>query len=125
MREELFRRMVFNILMDNTDDHERNHCVRLNFDGYHVLAPAFDVLPALQNLGHQFLSVGAKGSESTLENALSELSEFGIKRHRAIELIQAVARAVDRWSRHFEQFGVGSTDMEQLGASIDGDSLKF
>jgi serine/threonine-protein kinase HipA len=29
MREELFKRMVFNILMDNTDDHERNHCVRL------------------------------------------------------------------------------------------------
>jgi hypothetical protein len=33
MHEELFKRMVFNILMDNTDDHERNQCVRLNFDG--------------------------------------------------------------------------------------------
>jgi serine/threonine-protein kinase HipA len=125
MREELFKRMVFNILMDNTDDHERNHCVRLNFDGYHDLAPAFDVLPTLQNLGYQSLSVGAHGSASTLENALTELSEFGIKRPRAIELIQAVARAVDGWSRHFEQYGVCSADREQLGASIDRDSLRL
>jgi serine/threonine-protein kinase HipA len=125
MREELFKRMVFNILMDNTDDHERNHCVRLNFDGYHDLAPAFDVLPTLQNLGYQSLSVGAHGSASTLENALTELSEFGIKRPRAIELIQAVTRAVDGWSRHFELIGVCSADLEQLGASIDRDSLRF
>ena len=111
MREELFKRMVFNILMDNTDDHERNHCMRLNFDGYHDLAPAFDVLPTLQNLGYQSLSVAAHGSESTLDNALTELSEFGIKRPRAIELIQAVARAVDGWPRHFEQHGVCSADM--------------
>ena len=48
MREELFKRMVFNILMDNTDDHERNHCLRLGFDGYYDLAPAFDVVPTLR-----------------------------------------------------------------------------
>lgn len=65
MREDLFKRMVFNILMDNTDDHERNHCVRLGFDGYYALAPAFDVLSTLQNLGYQSLSVGARGAEST------------------------------------------------------------
>ena len=45
--------MVFNILMDNTDDHERNHCLRLSLDGYYELAPAFDVVPTLQNMGYQ------------------------------------------------------------------------
>jgi serine/threonine-protein kinase HipA len=97
---------------DNTDDHERNHCVRLNFDGCHDLAPAFDVLPTLQNVGYQSLSVGAHGAASTLENALTELIEFGIKRPCAIELIQAVARVVDGWSRHFDQHDVCSADME-------------
>jgi serine/threonine-protein kinase HipA len=125
MREELFRRMVFNILMDNTDDHERNHCVRLGFDGYYELAPAFDVVPSLQNLGYQALSVGAAGAESTLENALSELSEFGLKRPRAIELTQAVARTVAQWARHFTQQGVCPADMALLEASIDRDALKF
>jgi serine/threonine-protein kinase HipA len=125
MREELFQRMVFNILMDNTDDHERNHGVRLGFDGYYELAPAYDVVPSLQNLGYQALSVGARGAESTLENALSELSEFGLKRPRAIELVQGVARAVDQWARHFTQQGVCPADMAQLEASIDRDALKF
>jgi serine/threonine-protein kinase HipA len=124
MREELFKRMVFNILMDNTDDHERNHCLRLGFDGYYELAPAFDVVPTLLNLGYQSLAVGSKGAESTLENALSELSEFGIKKPRAIELTQAVARTVDQWSLHFTRYGVCEADMEQLRASIDRDALK-
>jgi len=52
MREELFKRMVFNILMDNTDDHERNHSICLNLDGYYDLTPAYDVVPTLQNMGY-------------------------------------------------------------------------
>jgi serine/threonine-protein kinase HipA len=125
MREELFKRMVFNILMDNTDDHERNHCLRLGFDGYYALSPVYDVVPTLQNLGYQALSVGVRGAESTLENALSELSEFGIKKPRAQALITEVARAVDQWPQHFLRHGVCQADMEQLAASIDRDALKF
>ncbi|MDA8444927.1 type II toxin-antitoxin system HipA family toxin [Paracidovorax valerianellae] len=123
-REELFQRMVFNILMDNTDDHERNHCLRLGFDGYYELSPAFDVVPTLQNMGYQAMVVGRHGAESTLENALTDLSEFGITRARAVELIQAVARTVDQWPQHFARQGVGAQDMELLHASIDRDALK-
>ncbi len=125
MREELFQRMVFNILMDNTDDHERNHALRLDFDGYYALSPAYDVVPSLQNLGYQALIVGASGSESTLENALSELSEFSIKKPRAIELIRQVARTVDQWPQHFAQHGVCPADMDLLHASIDRDPLRL
>lgn len=123
-REELFQRMVFNILMDNTDDHERNHCLRLELDGYYALCPAFDVVPTLQNMGYQAMAVGRHGAESTLDNALTELSEFGLQRARAIELIQAVARTVDQWPQHFAAHGVSAHDMEVLRASIDRDALK-
>jgi serine/threonine-protein kinase HipA len=125
MREELFQRMVFNILTDNTDDHERNHALRLEFDGYYALSPAYDVVPSLQNLGYQALIVGASGAESTLENALSQLSEFSIKRSRAMELIRQVARTVDQWPQHFAQHGVCPADMERLHASIDRDALRL
>ena len=123
-REELFNRMVFNILMDNTDDHERNHCLRLGLDGYYDLAPAFDVLPTLQNMGYQALAVGRLGAESSLENALTEISEFGIKRPRAIALLRQVAATVDQWAAHFTRLGVTPADMELLAASIDRDALK-
>lgn len=125
MREELFRRMVFNILMDNTDDHERNHSVRLAFDGYHELTPAYDVLPSLQNLGYQAMTVGLEGAASSLDNALTELSEFGLKRARAVELIRQVVRVVDGWEAHFTQVGVSTDDREQLKASIDRDALRL
>jgi serine/threonine-protein kinase HipA len=125
LREELFKRMVFNILMDNTDDHERNHCLRLGFDGYYDLAPAFDVVPTLLNMGTQSMVVGRHGAQSTLENALTALSEFGLTRPRAIELIQTVARAVDQWSAHFLQHGVCAADMAQVAASVDRDALRL
>lgn len=123
-REELFQRMVFNILMDNTDDHERNHSLRLGLDGYHELTPAYDVVPALQNLGYQAMLVGKAGAESSLDNALTEVNEFGIRRARAIELIRQVVRVVDGWHTHFAQQGVCRADMEQLHASIDRDAMR-
>lgn len=123
-REELFKRMVFNILMDNTDDHERNHALRLGFDGYYALTPAYDVVPSLQNIAYQAMAVGAQGAESTLDNALSQLNEFGIKRPRALALVAEVVRAVNQWQAHFIQTGVCAADMAQLTASIDRDCLK-
>lgn len=125
MREELFKRMVFNILMDNTDDHERNHSISLNLaDGYYDLTPAYDVVPSLQNLGYQALVVGTAGSESSLENALTQINEYGIKMPRAIELMRQMAAAVDRWATHFTALGVSKSDMELLAASIDRDALR-
>ncbi len=44
--KELFRRMVFNILIDNTDDHEKNHVLLMTDSGEYELSPAFDVLPS-------------------------------------------------------------------------------
>ena len=125
MREELFQRMVFNILMDNTDDHERNHSISLNLsDGYYDLTPAYDVVPSLQNLGYQALTVGSSGAESSLENALTDINEFGIKKPRAMALVQQVAATVEQWAGHFRQCGVCHADMEQLAASIDRDALR-
>jgi serine/threonine-protein kinase HipA len=116
--------MVFNILMDNTDDHERNHSVLLAFDGYHELTPAYDVVPSLQNLGYQAMVVGRDGAASSLDNALTELSEFGIKKARAVELIRQVARTVEGWEAHFTLMGVSAADRDMLRASIDRDALR-
>ena len=58
---ELFRRMVFNILMDNTDDHEKNHTLLVPqpFDNGHLkLAPAYDLLPTNSGQGFQEFGCG-------------------------------------------------------------------
>jgi len=45
---ELFRRMVFNMLIDNTDDHEKNNALLMDDAQHLLLAPAFDVLPPVK-----------------------------------------------------------------------------
>ena len=76
---ELFRRMVFNILIDNTDDHEKNHVLLLRNEsnGQIELAPAFDVLPSGQALGYQQMRVGSDDADATIDNALSMCALFG------------------------------------------------
>jgi hypothetical protein len=76
---ELFRRMVFNILIDNTDDHEKNHAllvVNPSGNGRLKLAPAYDVLPTNSGQGYQEFICGARGRASTLENAISQCDAF-------------------------------------------------
>lgn len=55
---ELFRRMAFNILIDNTDDHEKNHALLMTDAQQYELSPAFDILPSRQALGFQQMRVG-------------------------------------------------------------------
>ena len=80
---ELFRRRVFNILIDNTDDPEKNHVLLMTDRGDYELSPAFDVLPTGQALGYQQMRVGADMADSTLRDALLEHAQFGLKRAEA------------------------------------------
>lgn len=123
-RQELFRRMVFNILIDNNDDHEKNHVVRMSDDGSYHLSPAFDVLPTGQALGFQLMRVGTLGAESTLVNALSEHALFGLTKEQALQEIGKVANCVDRWMQHFKKCGVSDADMDMLAAQIDRPFLR-
>ena len=120
---QLFRRMVFNILMDNTDDHEKNHALLRQPTGAYLLAPAFDVVPSAQGLGYQAMLVGDAGAESSLSNALSQLRAFGLKPPAARQLVQDIARRVSGWKEHFKETGVRDADVDTLAQYIDGDRL--
>jgi serine/threonine-protein kinase HipA len=117
--QELFRRMLFNTLLDNTDDHEKNHALLMNERGDYLLSPAFDVLPTGQALGYQQMRVGADGADSTLRNALSEHAQFGLKRAEAETQVRQVVAVVDQWKPHFAAAGVTARDIESLAQQID------
>jgi len=123
-QKELFRRMVFNILMDNTDDHEKNHALIRAADGFYDLSPAYDVVPSAQGLGQQQLRVGKSQAESSIENALSEVQAFGLKKDSAIEVIKRIVAAVDKWKDFFRAQGVKDRDLEQMAQYIDGPTLQ-
>lgn len=123
---ELFRRMVFNILIDNTDDHEKNHSllvVNPFGNGRLKLAPAYDVVPTNSGQGYQEFICGAQGRDSTLENAMSQCEAFGLRPAEAATEVAAVIDAVNGWRDHFEQAGVSLRDVEALAEHIDGEAL--
>jgi len=123
-QQELFRRMVFNILIDNTDDHEKNHALVRGADGFYELSPAFDVLPAAQGLGYQQMRVGALGHEATLANALSEARAFGLTDAQARQTVAEIAHQVAHWKQDFKSLGVRDADIDQLAQYLDGVHLR-
>ena len=121
---ELFRRMVFNILIDNTDDHEKNHALRMTDAQQYELSPAYDVLPSGQGLGFQQMRVGEQEADSTLANALTMSQMFALRRDDAVREIRAVARVVDGWKDHFRACGVSAGDIDLYAAQIDRPFLR-
>ena len=123
---ELFRRMVFNILMDNTDDHEKNHSLLVVHplkQGRLKLAPAYDVLPTNSGQGYQEFICGAHGRDSTLENAMSQCDAFGLLPAEAAAEVAGVIGVVNTWQAHFADAGVSAGDIESLTERIDGEML--
>jgi len=124
---ELFRRMVFNILIDNTDDHEKNHALQVvapTRQGRYRLAPAYDILTTNSGAGYQEFIVGSDQRDSTLSNAMSQCELFGYTPAQAAAEVVRVIRVVDGWREHFAACGVTQSDLESLAGRIDGDALR-
>ncbi len=124
--QELFRRMVFNILIDNTDDHEKKHAllaVNPHDHGRYRLAPAYDVLPSNSGQGYQEFACGTQGQDSTLANAMSECDAFGLTPAQAAQEVARVVAVVNNWQAHFRQMGVSTADIAHLATFIDGPEL--
>ncbi len=118
--QELFRRMVFNVLCRNTDDHPRNHGFLWGAKGL-ALSPAYDIVPtpARSGIGTDFslsMSLGDKGREATLENALSASARFGLPRDEAQLIVAEMTACVENWEEHFAAQAVSSVDVEALRA---------
>lgn len=115
---ELFHRMVFNVLIGNTDDHTRNHAFLYSFKNKDWrLSPAYDVLPINANNQHG-MSIGLDGRNGTIENLLSQSERFSLKRFKAEKIIKEVLDLVSQWPYYFKEHGVGDGDLERLKAII-------
>lgn len=119
--EELFRRMVFNILVTNDDDHLRNHGFvwdpRL---GGWALSPLYDVMPraAVATDRYLHLGVGPQGRLATLDNALASHAKFTLSRAQACEVIVQVWGVAREWRVYFEQFGVPTEQMDRVATAF-------
>lgn len=118
---ELFKRMVYNILVTNDDDHLRNHgfVYEPRLGGWR-LSPLYDVLPraSLATERYLHLNVGPQGRLATLDNALEAHEMFTLSRAKACELIADVWRIVREWRVYFESFGVPAAEIEKIAPAF-------
>lgn len=116
---ELYRRIVFNALVTNDDDHPRNHGL-VRYAGGWRLSPAFDLLPAPRT-GHTRLlamTVGEAGREATRVNLLSASERYGLAREEAEKEIARIAEGVKKWRDVFSRSGVGAEDIEKVSEAF-------
>lgn len=118
---ELFRRMVYNVMVSNDDDHLRNHGFvwEPRLGGWR-LSPLYDVLPRASHATERFLhlGVGPQGRLATLDNAVESHEMFTLSRASALETISDIWRVVRQWRVHFEDFGVTAPEIDKISPAF-------
>ena len=115
----LYRQMIFNVLVGNTDDHLKNFLMLHDDTGWR-LSPAFDLVPNIAFNRDHVLRIGHGTGIPNNETLLAEGEFFGIKqRKKATEIINEISDAVSRWRAVFNMYDVPEKDARRIGADID------
>ena len=116
---ELYKRMVFNAFIGNTDDHARNHALLYSFGSQQWrLSPAYDITP-VNNTQIHGIGIGEKGRIANQDNLLSQAVRFGLRQADAKKIIQQIQEAVTDWPLHFKRSAdVSDADLERLKGVI-------
>ncbi len=110
---ELWRRIVFNVLASNLDDHLRNHAFLYDGDGRWRLSPAYDLNPVPIEVKARELStwISEEGPDASLELALNAAKYFGLKEDQANIIIEEVSWAFKNWRDTARLIGMSTTDI--------------
>lgn len=114
--QEAFRRMAFNVMARNMDDHTKNHSFLLRKGGNWELAPVYDLTYAHNPNGtwnyQHFLAVNGKHDNITRADLLVDAERFSIADRKKI--LDQVAVAVGRWPEFAAMAGVPSNKVEEI-----------
>lgn len=120
--EEQFRRMAFNVIARNQDDHVKNIAFLMDRSGRWSLSPAFDVTYSYNPQGlwtatHQ-MTINGKRDDFELEDFRACARTASMKRGRAEAILDEVRQAVSRWREHAEAAGVDPAQRERIQATL-------
>lgn len=119
-RLELFKRIVFNCLVNNLDDHDCNHGFIDYGDGFQ-LGPLFDVVPQRPTNARPRLALelGEYGSIASKRNLLSECARFGLSTWEADQLIEAMRLVVkSNWKKCLVNNGASEVHIARIASAF-------
>lgn len=123
--KELWKRLVFNILISNVDDHLRNHgFLYENLSGW-CLSPIYDLEPTPVHVKPRFLSTSITLDDATasLDLAYDVASEFGLDAGEARMLAGQVAAGTAKWHQVAQRLGAGHREIESMGSAFEHEDL--
>jgi len=116
--QELWKRIVFNMAVSNTDDHLRNHGFLLAKEGW-KLSPLFDVNP--ESAGETLaLNVDENSNLIDFELALSVAGRYDISDKKAKEMLDEIKHIVEsNWRRLAGEYGINRNSIERMAPAFD------
>lgn len=120
--EEQFRRMVFNVMARNQDDHVKNIAFLMDKQGRWSLAPAYDVIYSYNPVGewtsvHQ-MTVNGKRDGFVLDDLRALAHAAGMQRTRALGIVDEVRGALERWHEFAEAAAVQAEQVSEIAAQF-------
>jgi serine/threonine-protein kinase HipA len=123
---ELWRRMVFSILISNTDDHLRNHGFLHPDPRGWLLAPAYDLNPVPTDIRPRVLStaIDLEDSTASLDLALEVAHYFELDGRAARSIAGEVGRAVATWRAVATANGLPRSDIDRMASAFEHEDLR-
>ena len=124
--EALWRRLVFNILISNTDDHLRNHgFLYAGQEGWR-LSPAYDLNPVPTDVKPRILATAINEDDNTasLPLAMDVASYFELEDAKAREIAKQVGKAVSKWRDEAARHGLTKSEIDRMASAFEHDDLK-
>jgi serine/threonine-protein kinase HipA len=122
----VWRRIVFSVLISNTDDHLRNHgFLYAGPDGWR-LSPAYDLNPVPVDIKPRVLAtaIDLDNGTASLELALDVAEYFELDAADAREVANEVGRAVSGWRQEAARFDLAASQIERMASAFDHDDLR-
>ncbi len=123
---EVWRRIIFNILISNTDDHLRNHAfLYTGPDGWR-LSPAYDLNPVPMDIKPRILTttIDLDDGSASLGLAMSVVGYFELEEDKAQVIAAEVGRAVATWREEAARIGLVQAEIDRMASAFEHEDLK-
>jgi serine/threonine-protein kinase HipA len=124
--KQLWRRIVFNVLISNTDDHLRNHGFLYESQKGWRLSPAYDLNPTPTEIKPRILTtaIDFNNDSASLETALSVSENFRLNKNEANKIIKEVAKSTAKWREVAKNFDLKKKEIDRMASAFEHEDLE-
>ncbi|MBS0654889.1 MAG: type II toxin-antitoxin system HipA family toxin [Verrucomicrobia bacterium] len=125
--EALWRRIVFNVLISNVDDHLRNHAFLYSGARGWSLSPAYDLNPTPTDIRPRVLSTAIDfvDSSASLSLAIENAHYFDLEASQIKKIIHEVGSSVSHWRQIAAQYKIAKAEIDRMASAFEHEDLLF